>query len=241
MLKWKWKCCVEHFPAVSCAGDVWPAALRARGVRAASRSTLPRWGSNRLCPPICTYDAPPCGPSVRVGEPAKSRNAREIPTRNTLLPLLLLRRCPKTVYAIMMACWAKVPGARASFADIHEELCRIVDEGDTDPVDPPTDAHLRTGVWITGTAAPRQHTSAHVSTRQHTSAHGRAPPHGRVDHGYAPHEPFTSTLSTLSWPRPWVLAPASKTAMPLYMGGQFEFVWLPARTMHPHGGALYGW
>ena len=56
-------------------------------VRVVSRSILPRWGPIRFRPLICTYDAPPCGPSVRVDEPTKSR---KIPTQK-ILPLFLLR------------------------------------------------------------------------------------------------------------------------------------------------------
>ena len=41
--------------------------------RIASPSTPPQWGSSRFRPLTCTYDAPPCGPSVRVDELAKSR------------------------------------------------------------------------------------------------------------------------------------------------------------------------
>jgi len=57
-------------------------------VRVASRSISPRWRSIRFRPLICTYDAPPCGPSVRADERAKSR---KIPTRNAL-PLFFVIR-----------------------------------------------------------------------------------------------------------------------------------------------------
>ena len=51
-------------------------------VRVASRSIPPRWGSIRFRLAPRTYNAPPCGPSVRVVSPTKSR---KIPTRKTLL------------------------------------------------------------------------------------------------------------------------------------------------------------
>ena len=50
-------------------------------VRVAGRSVAPPWGSSRFRLALRTYDAPPCGPSVRVVSQTKSRN---IPTRKTL-------------------------------------------------------------------------------------------------------------------------------------------------------------
>ena len=48
-------------------------------VRVPSRSISPPWGPIRFRPAPHTYDAPPCGPSVRVVSQTKSR---KIPTRN---------------------------------------------------------------------------------------------------------------------------------------------------------------
>ena len=59
---------------------------RPRDVSPVSRQTPPQWGSTRFRPLICTYA--PCGPSVRVDEPAKSR---KIPTRKVLRLFLVSR------------------------------------------------------------------------------------------------------------------------------------------------------
>ena len=60
-------CISESYPARH------PFATRQIRARATSRSIPPKWGPIRLRPRICTYDAPQCGPSVRVDELAKSR------------------------------------------------------------------------------------------------------------------------------------------------------------------------
>ena len=56
-------------------------------VRVPSRSIPPPWGSIRFRLAPRTYDAPPCGPSVRVASLTKSR---KIPTRN-VLPVFCVR------------------------------------------------------------------------------------------------------------------------------------------------------
>ena len=55
-------------------------------VRVATRSITPRWRSIRFRLALRTYDAPPCGPSVRVVSQTKSR---KIPTRK-ILPLVVV-------------------------------------------------------------------------------------------------------------------------------------------------------
>ena len=63
-------------PLFPCAGAVRQVGRRdghagPHTARTASRSAPPQWGSSRFRPLTCTYA--PCGPSVRVDEPAKSR------------------------------------------------------------------------------------------------------------------------------------------------------------------------
>ena len=57
-------------------------------VRLPSSSIPPQWRSIRFRLALRTYDAPPCGPSVRVVSLTKSR---EIPNRN-ILPLFFVSR-----------------------------------------------------------------------------------------------------------------------------------------------------
>ena len=87
--------CVNTPGASKCECTIKASTLNADGrtceapfdtVRVASRSIPPPWGSIRFRLAPRTYDAPPCGPSVRVVSLTKSR---KIPTRN-ILPLFFV-------------------------------------------------------------------------------------------------------------------------------------------------------